>query len=295
MDTIPAMVCIALPDGSVASITRRWIEYAGLSPTGLNWKAAIHPDDLEPHFEAFRKCSAAEVPFESEVRIRRSDGEFRWFVVGAEPFRDEHGRILKWYGIGTDIEDRKRAEEALRVAEHEARELLERVPAMISLRTGAGIAYTNQRIHNYIGVGHEELCGAGWQKYIHPEDRERTLANQTRSTEKKETMDHVYRLRGADGAYRWFRTIAEPYPSVDGRSYCWYGVATDIDDLYRSRELLTERELQLNLLTENLPAVLFKAAPDGSIIYMNQKGVEYSERTAEDYTAEGLGRSDPPR
>jgi PAS domain-containing protein len=125
----------------------------------------------------------AGVPFEDEVRFRRADGEFRWFVVAAEPFRDEQGRILKWYGIGTDIEDRKRAEEELRAAEHEARELLERVPAMISLRTVAGIAFTNHRIE------HQELEGGGRQKYIHPEDREHALANQTRSTEEKETMD----------------------------------------------------------------------------------------------------------
>jgi PAS domain S-box-containing protein len=287
MDTIPAMVCIALPDGSVVSITRRWIEYAGLSPTGMNWKAAVHPDDLERHFEAFRRCSVAGVPFEDEVRLRRADGEFRWFVVAAEPFRDEQGRILKWYGIGTDIEDRKRAEEALRVAEHEARELLERVPAMISLRTVAGITYTNQRIHDYVGVEQQELHGGGWQKYIHPEDQKGALANQARSTEQIEPMDHLFRLRGADGAYRWFRTIAEPYPSVDGRSYCWYGVATDIDELYRSRELLRERELQLKLFTENLPAVLFKAAPDGAIVYINQKGIEYSGRTAEDLQQKG--------
>jgi PAS domain S-box-containing protein len=287
IDTIPAMVCIALPDGSVVSINRRWIEYVGLSPTGLGWQAAVHPDDLERHFEAFRKCSAAGVPFEDEVRLRRADGEFRWFVVAAEPFRDEQGRILKWYGIGTDIEDRKRAEEELRAAEHEARELLERVPAMISLRTVAGIAYTNQRIHNYIGVGQQELQGGGWQKYIHPEDQKRALANQARSTEQIEPMDHLFRLRGADGAYRWFRTIAEPYPSVDGKSYYWYGVATDIDELYRSRELLRERELQLNLLTENLPAVLFKAAPDGSIVYINQRGIEYTGRTVEDLQQKG--------
>jgi PAS domain S-box-containing protein len=287
MDTIPAMVCIALPDGSVVSLNRRWIEYVGRSPIGLNWQAAVHPDDLERHFEAFRKCSTAGMPFEDEVRLRRADGEFRWFVVAAEPFRDKQGRILKWYGIGTDIEDRKRAEEALQVAEHEARELLERVPAMISLRTVEGIAYTNQRIHNYVGVEQQELHGGGWQKYIHPDDQKRALANQAQSTEQIEPMDHLFRLRGADGAYRWFRTIAEPYPSVDGRSYCWYGVATDIDELYRSRELLRERELQLNLLTENLPAVLFKAAPDGSIVYINQKGIEYSGRTAEDLQQKG--------
>jgi PAS domain S-box-containing protein len=287
IDTIPAMVWIGLADGSNVSINRRWTEYAGLSPTGLGWQATIHPDDLERHFEAFRKCSAAGVPFEDEVRFRSADGEFRWFVVAAVPFRDKQGQILKWYGIGTDIEDRKRAEEELRAAEHEARELLDRVPAMISLRTVAGISYTNQRIHNYIGVGQEELRGQGWLKYIHAEDQERALANQARSTEEMKTMDHLYRLRGADGAYRWFRTIAEPYPSVDGKSNCWYGVATDIDELYRSRELLRERELQLNLFTENLPAVLFKAAPDGSIVYVNQKGIEYSGRTAEDLQQKG--------
>jgi PAS domain S-box-containing protein len=287
MDTIPAMVWIALPDGSNVSVNRRWTEYAGLSPTGLGWQAGVHPDDLERHFEAFRKCSAAGVPFEDEVRFRRADGEFRWFVVAAEPFRDEQGRILKWYGIATDIEDRKRAEEELRAAEHEARELLERVPAMISLRTVAGIAYTNQRIHNSIGVEQGELLGAGWQRYIHPEDRERVLGNQIRSTEEMETMDILYRLRGADGAYRWFRTISEPYPSADGKSHCWYGVATDIDEFYRSRELLRERELQLNLFTENLPAVLFKAAPDGSIDYVNQRGIEYSGRTVEDLQQKG--------
>jgi PAS domain S-box-containing protein len=287
IDTIPAMVWIGLADGSNVSINRRWIEYAGLSPTGLNWKAAVHPDDLERHFEAFRKCSAAGVPFEDEVRLRRADGEFRWFVVAAEPFRDEQGRILKWYGIGTDIEDRKRAEEALRVAEHESRELLERVPAMISLRTVAGIAYTNRRIHNYTGVEQQELQGGGWQKYIHPEDRERVLADHEHTIEEIESKDHLYRLRGADGEYRWIRTISEPYPSVDGKSYCWYGVTTDIDELYRSRELLSERELQLNLLTENLPAVLFKAALDGSIVYINQKGIEYSGRTAEDLQRKG--------
>jgi PAS domain S-box-containing protein len=74
---------------------------------------------------------------------------------------------------------------------------------------------------------------------------------------------------------------------VDEKSYCWYGVATDIDELYRSRELLRERELQLNLLTENLPAVLFKAAPDGSIVYLNQKGIEYSGRTLEGLQQKG--------
>jgi PAS domain S-box-containing protein len=72
----------------------------------LGWQAAVHPDDLERHIEAFRRCSAAGLPFEDAARLRRADGEFRWFSVAAVPFRDEQGRILQWYGIITDIEDR---------------------------------------------------------------------------------------------------------------------------------------------------------------------------------------------
>jgi PAS domain-containing protein len=77
MDTIPAMLWIGRADGTNVSVNRRWTEYAGLSPTGMGWQATVHPDDLERHFEAFRKCSAAGVPFKDEVRFRRADGEFR--------------------------------------------------------------------------------------------------------------------------------------------------------------------------------------------------------------------------
>ena len=112
IETIPAMVWTALPDGSNASINSRWMEYTGSSATGLGWQSAVHPDDLKRHMDAFFASSAAGLPLEGEVRFRRVDGEYRWFLVRGMPLRDEQGNILKWYGIVTDIEDRKRAEEA---------------------------------------------------------------------------------------------------------------------------------------------------------------------------------------
>lgn len=114
IETIPAMVWSALPDASNVSMNRRWTEYTGSSATGLGWQAAVHPDDLKRHMEAFCACSAAGLPFENEVRFRRADGEHRWFFVQGMPLRDEHGKIVKWYGIVTDIEDRKRTQETLR-------------------------------------------------------------------------------------------------------------------------------------------------------------------------------------
>ena len=112
IETIPAMVWTALPDGSNASLNSRWMEYTGSSATGLGWQSAVHPNDLKRHMDAFLASSAAGLPFEGEVRFRRVDGEYRWFLVQGMPLRDEQGNVLKWYGIVTDIEDRKRAEEA---------------------------------------------------------------------------------------------------------------------------------------------------------------------------------------
>ena len=116
IDTIPAMAWIVLPDGTLDFINQRWLEYTGLSleeaieqPTGT-----IHPEDVPRVMEKWSRVKAAGEPYEDEMRLRRADEVYRWFLVRTVPLLDEKGNILKWYGTSTDIEDRKRAEEALR-------------------------------------------------------------------------------------------------------------------------------------------------------------------------------------
>jgi PAS domain S-box-containing protein len=116
IDTIPAIVWSALPDGSNAYVNRRFIEYSGLSAeqtTGSGWQAAIHPDDLERHAGKWIKAVATGKPHENEARCRRSDGQYRWHLDRGVPLRDEDGNIVKWHGVVTEIEDSKRTEEAL--------------------------------------------------------------------------------------------------------------------------------------------------------------------------------------
>jgi PAS domain S-box-containing protein len=116
IDTIPATVWSALPDGSNTYANKRFAEYLGVSAeqtAGSGWQAAIHPDDLERHAGKWMESVATGKPHESESRYRRSDGQYRWHLDRGVPLRDEDGNIVKWYGVATDIEDRKRAEEAL--------------------------------------------------------------------------------------------------------------------------------------------------------------------------------------
>src|SRR5581483_4839558 len=101
-------------------LSKRWHEYTGLSPEeshGWGWQAAFHPEDLPPLMERWVKMLTSGEPGEIEARLRRHDGVYRWFLIRVEPFRDEAGKIVRWYGTSTDIDDRKRAEEQIRRSE----------------------------------------------------------------------------------------------------------------------------------------------------------------------------------
>jgi PAS domain S-box-containing protein len=119
IDTIPGLVWSTLPDGRADFLNHRWLAYTGLSleeALGQGWRTALH---LEDHaiLDGWSTSLAAGEPFEAEARMRRADGEYRWFLIRSVPLRDEQGNIVRWYGSNTDIEDRKRAEEALHQAQ----------------------------------------------------------------------------------------------------------------------------------------------------------------------------------
>jgi PAS domain S-box-containing protein len=114
IETIPAMAWISGPDGAVQFANRRWVEYTGLSQLGNLGevgKLVIHPEDLDRSVRRIEASSSSGEPFEDEMRFRRTDGEYRWFLSRAVPLRDKRGKVMKWYGAATDIQDRKRAEE----------------------------------------------------------------------------------------------------------------------------------------------------------------------------------------
>jgi PAS domain S-box-containing protein len=119
INTIPTTAWSTRPDGYCDFLNERWLDYAGLTAEqaqGWGWGGVIHSDDLKGLVEHWDACLASGKPAEAEVRMRRFDGGYRWFLFRANPLRDESGRIVKWYGTTVDIDDRKQAEMALHAA-----------------------------------------------------------------------------------------------------------------------------------------------------------------------------------
>ena len=241
IDTIPIIVWRKLPDGSADFLNRNFREYTGLSlDQGLGWgwmMNAFHPDDRL--MEEWRAALAAEQPFEKEARLRRADGQYRWFVIRAVPLRDEQRNVVKWYGVTIDIEDRKRAESQLQT-------LLDAIPQQIwSGRSDGTLDYCNERWRSYMGLGLEELQGDGWQSMLHPDDRERVLRAWYESVTKGTPYEQEERHRGVDGTYHWFLARGLPFRDAEGRIVRWYGTNTDIEDRKQAEEELRRLSGQL--------------------------------------------------
>jgi PAS domain S-box-containing protein len=117
------------PDGSVDFVNQRWMDYTGLSLAEESEEAArpIHPEDVPRVIERWQVEKAAGEPYEDEMRLRRADGVYRWFLVRTAPLRDEQGNLVKWYGVSIDIEDRKQAEERLKASTEQLRALSARL------------------------------------------------------------------------------------------------------------------------------------------------------------------------
>src|SRR5258708_30681718 len=250
VDTIPTLAWSARPDGSADFFNRRWLDYSGLSAQEAlewGWKVAIHPDDLPRMLEIFREALGLGRPFEVESRVRRSDGEFRWFLVRGSPLCDASGKVVKWYGTNTDIEDRKRAEEILRESEKSLRLMVDGIAGLVAIRKRDGeVEFDNNQVLEYFGKTLEELKGWTTSDAVHPDDLPQAVAAWMHSVETGDPYDVDHRLRRADGAYRWFHSRGLSLRDAEGRIVRWYNLLTDIDERQRAEEKLRRSEAYLS-------------------------------------------------
>jgi PAS domain S-box-containing protein len=245
------MTFTALSDGSSTFVNKRWTEYTGLSveqSSGTGWQRAIHPEDGVRHSEKWRISVAAGQLFEDEARFRHAaDGGYRWFLVRGVPLRGPHGKIVKWYGTLTDIEDRKRAEEALRSSEQRFRLIVDSIPGLVCTMSATGEAQLlNRQVLEYFGKSPEELKNWATSDAVHPDDLPRVISAWASSIETGHPYDIEHRCRRGDGIYRWFQVRALPLRDAESRITGWYNLLTDIDDRKRAEEALQRSQFYIS-------------------------------------------------
>ena len=286
IDTIPALAWCAHRDGSAEFLNRRWLDYTGLSAEqalGWGWQAAIRPDDLDGLVEKWRSSLASGTPVEAEARMRRFDGQDRWFLFRAEPLRNESGEIVKWYGTNTDIEEKKRVEEALLASERNARHIVDSIPGQVVRLSAHGeVEAANPQVLSYFGTSLEGIKNWPTHGLVHPEDLPRAMEIARHSFETGEPYEMVIRVRRFDGEYRWFQTRGLPVRNPEGQIIQWYALHTDIDDHKQSEEIARQSQLTIRSIIDSIPGYVHTMRADGSVEFVNQRILDFFQKTAEE-------------
>src|SRR6202140_4743380 len=249
IDTIPAYAWSARPDGSVDFINQRFLEFTGRSiedMLGRGWGSVVHPDDLMTYVGDWHAAVATGEPMENEARVRRMDGDYRWLLIRNVPFRDGLGNIVNWYGTAIDIEERHRAEHALRRSEAYLAE------AQRSSRTGSfvwglstGEIFWSEetfRIFQY-DRRMKPTVNFIFQR-VHPEDAVHVKQTIENASMNGKDFEYEYRLVMPDSSVKYVHLVAHALSDKSGRIE-FVGAVMDVTERKRAEEAL--REAQANL------------------------------------------------
>ena len=253
VDSIPGFVSTANSAGEVELVNRQVLEYFGKTIEEMkHWDTsdAVHPDDLPQMIEAYRHSMETGQPLDVEHRGRRADGVYLWHLLRSRPQRDAEGRIVRWYTLVTDIDERKRAEGELERAfdeiaksEVELRTMMDAIPQLIiGIKADGKFLSANQAVLEYTGLTKEEVRSESFRDVFHPEDSERLRDEREAAILRGVPFEYERRVRRRDGHYRWFLIQYNPLLDEHGKVIRWYATGTDIED----RKQVEERTRQEN-------------------------------------------------
>jgi PAS domain S-box-containing protein len=283
IDAIPQLVWTGQPDGYVDYTNQRWRDYTGMTTEqaqGEGWLQSLHPDDRPRVLAVWQNAVQTSRPYEVEQRLRQgTTGEYRWFLVRAEPFTDAQGTILKYIGTCTDIHAKKQAEDELRV-------LIDAIPQFVwMMRPDGSAQYSNRRWCDYTSMTSQQAQGDGWLQSIHPDDYQHTLTVWHHACASGEPFEIENRFKdGQTGDYRWFLARAMPVRDETGQIIKWFGTSTDIEEQKHIEEALRQSQARINFLMNSSIIGIFVSEED-QIVEANETYLRMTGFTREDLSA----------
>jgi PAS domain S-box-containing protein len=250
VDSTPALLQSARPDGYIDFVNKGWLDFVGLPMErmlGWEWTKAFHPDDIDELVETWKRAIATGTPFQDEGRVRRADGEYRTLLHNKRPLKDKFGKVVKWYGSSIDIEDRKRAEERLRQSEfylHEGQRLSH--CGSWSFKPSGECDYCSLELLNILGFDLAKGIPSipDYLSLVHPDDRASAEATVKRMIAEGIGCDVKKRIVRKDGATRVARCVGVPM-FEGGKVARFTGTLMDITEQEQMTQELLRREANL--------------------------------------------------
>jgi PAS domain S-box-containing protein len=293
-ETVPGLIWSSGPDGKPTHINQRMLDYSGMRFEDFKdrgWEAFVHPADYPETAEGFYHAIQSGTSYEGVMRLRRADGEFRWHHARSEPLRDRQGRIIQWYGLSVDIDERKKAEDLLRRSEAHLAEAQRLTHIGVGAYNETAILFGSEETYRIWGFdpAHGVPSRQAVFERIHPDDRDRMRAGVQRALSEKRRYSTNYRILLPDGTVKHLESIGEPEFSASGELVEIVATQVDVTERKRAEETLRESEYKLRQIVETVPSFLWSLAPDGEPTHFNQRLLDYFGKPFDDFKHGGWG------
>ena len=284
-EAMPQIVYTTGPDGGTDYVSQQWSQYTGVSKAKalkLEWLQALHPDDVLRAEQRWGEAVRDGTICETEYRLRRADGEYRWHLSRALPQRDEQGRLVKWIGTATDIHDRKRSEEALRDSEDRYKGLVKYSPDAILINRDNRIVFVNEAGLVLFGATRrDQLLGTSPFDLFHPECHSFVKQRMTRLCGDHESLamaeERIVRL---DGTIVDVEVVASSF--LDRGERAIHLILRDITERKQAQQTLRDHEQQLKLITDTAPVYIVQCDTHVRYKFVNKPFAERHGRHPED-------------
>ena len=247
-EAIPQIVWMAQASGSVTYHNQRYFDYTGHKreeeATGLEWLAAVLPEDREPFLNMVKGAADRGVGFQAEYRYRSKTGEYRWHLSRGTPLHDAETNELMFFGTCTDIDDQKQLQEELRESEVRFRTLANAIPQIVWTADPNGqIDFFNDRWFEYTGLTYEQSKNDGWKLLLHPDDLPGYLKGWKNALATGDSYETEFRVKRAirlrkppKEPYRWHLCRAVALRESEGDIIKWFATWTEIEDQKRRKK-----------------------------------------------------------